>query len=443
MNIEDIYRVFLKGKEITTDSRACAAGSVFVSLRGQTFNGNAFARKALEGGCSCAIIDDASYAVKGDKRYILVDDSLRTLQQLAYIHRERLGTPVIAITGSNGKTSTKELTSAVLSRKYNVLYTEGNLNNHIGVPKTLLRLTEKDDIAVIEMGANHCGEIKTLAEIAAPNHAVITNVGRAHLEGFGSFAGVKRTKGELYDYIKNRRGDGFIFINRDDKDLRAMADERKLRNRVYYGASEDKANSVSGIVTGCSPFLNFKWHTSHNGLFDNTFHEVSTHVIGSYNIYNMLAAAAVGHFFNVSDDDISAALANYTPRNNRSQMIRTEHNRLIVDAYNANPTSMAAAIGDFSRMDYGNKMLIIGEMAELGEASEDEHRKLVDLLQGNGFKDVWLVGDAFKCFAGGDYPFFDDVEAVKEAITAHQPQGKTIFIKGSHSTRLYELPALL
>ena len=443
MSIDDIYRIFLIQKHITTDSRDCRAGSIFLSLKGKTFNGNAFAGKALQGGCTYAIIDEASYAVKGDKRYILVDDCLSTLQQLAHLHRQTLGTTVLAITGSNGKTTTKELVAAVLSTKYRVLYTEGNLNNHIGVPKTLLRMTEKDDIAVIEMGANHPGEIKTLADIAAPNHALITNVGRAHLEGFGTFAGVKRTKGELYDYIKANRSDGFIFINGDDSDLKAMADERQLPNRVYYGAQDDKANSVAGNVIGCSPFLNFKWRSSKDGALDIPFHEVSTHVIGSYNIYNMLAAAAVGHFFNVSDDDITAALANYTPRNNRSQMIETQHNRLIVDAYNANPTSMAAAIDDFSKMDYGNKMLIIGEMAELGEASEDEHRKLVDLLQGNGFSDVWLVGDAFKPFAGDDYPFFDNVEAVKEAITACQPQGKTILIKGSHSTRLYELPALL
>ena len=467
MTITDIYQLFLKHGRITTDSRDCTAGSIFLALKGKSFNGNAFAAQALQQGCSYAIIDEPSRATEGDNRYIAVDDCLTTLQRLANLHRQTLGTTVVAITGTNGKTTTKELVAAVLSTKYNVLYTEGNLNNHIGVPKTLLRLTEKHNIAVIEMGANHPGEIKALAEIAAPNHALITNVGRAHLEGFGSFEGVKRTKSELYDYIKASRSDGFIFLNSGDKDLNAMADERNLPNRIYYGTASNGKNSVSGIVTACSPFLNFKWQASHNGFFDNTLHEVSTHVIGSYNIYNMLAAAAVGHFFGVDDKDISAALANYVPQNNRSQMTVTKSNTLIIDAYNANPTSMAAAIDNFRDVKAADKMVILGEMGELGAVSADEHRKIIERLRHSGFTDIWLVGDKFKAFANSvstagidetaekdgltaadttarsTFRFFDNVEDVKSAIETCMPHSKWILIKGSHSTRLYELPALL
>lgn len=467
MTITDIYQLFLKHGRITTDSRDCTAGSIFLALKGKSFNGNAFAAQALQQGCSYAIIDEPSCATEGDNRYIAVDDCLTTLQRLANLHRQTLGTTVVAITGTNGKTTTKELVAAVLSTKYNVLYTEGNLNNHIGVPKTLLRLTEKHNIAVIEMGANHPGEIKALAEIAAPNHALITNVGRAHLEGFGSFEGVKRTKGELYDYIKASRSDGFIFLNSGDKDLNAMADERNLPNRIYYGTASNGKNSVTGSVTACSPFLNFKWQASHDGAFYNTFHEVSTHVIGSYNIYNMLAAAAVGHFFGVDDKDISAALANYVPQNNRSQMTVTKSNTLIIDAYNANPTSMAAAIDNFRDVKAADKMVILGEMGELGAVSADEHRKIIERLRRSGFTDIWLVGDKFKAFANNisttdagetaekdrltaadttarsAFRFFDNVEDVKSAIETCMPQSKWILIKGSHSTRLYELPALL
>lgn len=496
MTITDIYQLFLKHGRITTDSRDCTAGSIFLALKGKSFNGNAFAAQALQQGCSYAIIDEPSRATEGDNRYIAVDDCLATLQRLANLHRQTLGTTVVAITGTNGKTTTKELVAAVLSTKYNVLYTEGNLNNHIGVPKTLLRLTEKHNIAVIEMGANHPGEIKALAEIAAPNHALITNVGRAHLEGFGSFEGVKRTKGELYDYIKASRSDGSIFLNSGDKDLNAMADERNLPNRIYYGTASNGKNSVTGSVTACSPFLNFKWQASHNGAYaqpyhscDNAFHEVSTHVIGSYNIYNMLAAAAVGHFFGVDDKDISAALANYVPQNNRSQMTVTKSNTLIIDAYNANPTSMAAAIDNFRDVKAADKMVILGEMGELGAVSADEHRKIIERLRHSGFTDIWLVGDKFKTFAnnisttdagetagkdgksktsangvstagidetaGKDrltaadatarsaFRFFDNVEDVKSAIETCMPKSKWILIKGSHSTRLYELPALL
>lgn len=456
MTIDDIYRIFRIHKHITTDSRDCPPGSIFLALKGKSFNGNSFANKALQQGCSYAIIDETNYAIHGDNRYILVHNCLDTLQQLAHLHRQTLGTTVLAITGTNGKTTTKELVAAVLSTKYNVLYTQGNLNNHIGVPKTLLRLTDKHDIAVIEMGANHPGEIKTLANIAAPNHALITNVGRAHLEGFGSFQGVKRTKGELYDYIKANRSDGFIFLNADDKLLIHMADHRALTNRVYYGTASNHINTVTATVTSSSPFLNFKWHAPLNASPDNAFHQVNSHLFGSYNIYNFLAAAAVGIFFNIHHNLISDALANYVPQNNRSQFTPTKYNTLIIDAYNANPSSMAAAILNFSLINHPNKMLILGDMAELGSAANVEHQKILRSLLHSNIPDIWLVGNLFKQAAlainnqhmahttpthATNTPFrlFDNIDDVKYTIASNMPRNKYILLKGSHSTRLFEL----
>ena len=456
MTISDIYQLFLKHKTITTDSRHCPAGSIFLALKGKSFNGNAFANSALQQGCSYAIIDEPTANIAADNRYIAVDDCLTTLQRLAHLHRQTLGTPVLAITGSNGKTTTKELVADVLSTKYNVLYTEGNLNNLIGVPKTLLRLTDKHDIAVIEMGANHPGEIKTLANIAAPNHALITNVGRAHLQGFGSFQGVKRTKGELYDYIKANRPNGFIFLNADDNLLINMADNRNLHNRVCYATSDNKTNSVTGIVTSSSPLLNFKWHASHNGSSHNPFHHVNSHVFGSYNLYNFLAAAAVGLFFNIPDNDISTALANYVPHNNRSQFTVTNSNSLIIDAYNANPSSMAAAILNFSLLDAPDKMVILADMDELGNFALDEHQKIIRSLLNSNISHIWLVGKLFKQAALNltnqlltlpktslnsfpDTRLFDNIDNVKHFISSNPPHNKFILLKGSHSSRLFEL----
>lgn len=425
--LHSLYEVFVRHPVVTTDSRNCPPGSMFVALKGATFNGNAFAANALEQGCSCAVVDEADYARAGDSRYILVDDCLSTLQDLARHHRRTLGTRVIGITGTNGKTTTKELIATVLGKRYNVLYTQGNLNNHIGVPQTLLRLNRGHDIAVVEMGANHPGEIRQLVDIAQPDYGLITNVGRAHLEGFGSFEGVKNTKGELYDYLA--ANGGTAFINTCDADLTAMAADRGLSGCISY---------VGGEVTSCTPFLNFSWQSrepDHERRYD-----VHTHMIGSYNLPNMLAAATVGCHFGVAGKDISAALADYIPSNNRSQMMVTEHNRLIVDAYNANPTSMAAALTNFRDMQADGKMLILGEMGELGAAGRQEHIKITDLIAACGFDDVWLVG---KSWPAGSYTLFSDINELRRAIAANRPQGKCILIKGSHSTRLYELPPLL
>lgn len=432
MDISGLYKIFLEHPTVTTDSRECPEGSIFFALKGASFNGNAFAGKALEQGCAYAVVDEKEVAETGDSRYIVVDDSLSALQQLASYHRRKLGTRIVGVTGTNGKTTTKELLAAVLGEKYNVLYTEGNFNNHIGVPKTLLRLKPEHEMAVIEMGANHPGEIKTLVNIVEPDYGLITNVGKAHLAGFGSFEGVIRTKGELYDYLRDHGGK--VFINSGDPILSEIAGSLV---RIKYGISDVADAEVNGEVTVCDPYLNFRWRHE-----DGPWHNVSTHIIGSYNIMNMLAAACVGLYFKVKPEQVDHALATYVPKNNRSELEVTAHNSLIIDAYNANPTSMNAALTNFRDMKADNKMAILGDMGELGAVSNEEHQKVVDFLKDSGLDEVWLVG---KEFGKTVCPFrkFNDVEEVKQAIAAHRPEGRCILIKGSNSMHLYQLPKLL
>lgn len=427
-----LYTLFQQHPVITTDSRDCPEGSIFFALKGESFDGNKYAASALDKGCAYAVIDEPEYAA--DDRYIVVDDVLTALQQLANEHRRALGTRIIGVTGTNGKTTTKELIATVLQQKYNVLYTQGNFNNHIGVPKTLLRLTKEHEIAVIEMGANHPGEIKTLVDIVEPDCGIITNVGKAHLEGFGSFEGVIKTKGELYDKLR-ATADSHIFIDADNEHLAKIASGLK---QVKYGVESDATDlSVKGAVIDCAPFLHFSWNGKDAGQ-----HEVQTHLIGAYNIYNMLAAATIGLYFGVTPEQVDDALANYIPSNNRSQLTVTESNKLIVDTYNANPTSMAAALKNFTLMSVSPKMAILGDMRELGDVSAEEHQKVVDYLQANGISDVWLVGSEFgktNC----PYRKFADVAAVKEEIAQHPLRDKYILIKGSNGIRLFELPEVL
>lgn len=433
MDLSRLYDIFIQHPTITTDSRNCPSGSIFFALKGASFDGNRFAAKALEQGCAYAVIDDQTFFDAADGRFILVDDCLKALQDLAHEHRKRLGTKVVGITGTNGKTTTKELMAAVLSKKYKVLFTEGNFNNHIGVPKTLLRLNAGHDIAVIEMGANHPGEIATLAAIADPDYGIITNVGKAHLEGFGSFEGVIRTKGELYDHLR-RKTNGTVFVQSRNKYLNAMTDGL---NVVRYGTADEPQSMVVGKVLGVSPLLHFSWRT-------DTVPEqpVQTHLIGGYNIDNLLAAVCIGRYFDVSPSDINDALETYVPSNNRSQYEVTAHNKLIIDTYNANPTSMEAALQNFKEMAAEHKMVILGEMRELGLATVEEHQRIAAFLQQAGFEKVWLVGEAFASVEG-DFRKFADVEAVKATLAAEQPQGFHILIKGSNGTHLYELPPLL
>lgn len=427
MEIAELYKCFMECGKVTTDSRNCPEGSMFIALKGETFNGNAFAAQALKQGCRYAVIDESEYAGEGT---ILVDNCLQALQQLANYHRRQLKTPVIGITGTNGKTTTKELISTVLSRKFNTLYTEGNFNNHVGVPLTLLRLTKEHEMAVVEMGANHPGEIKTLVHIAEPDYGIITNVGKAHLQGFGSFEGVIRTKGELYDFLR-AKGGATIFIQNENPYLNGIAEGLTC---VRYG--QTAGLYVSGELISCSPFLSFRWTA------EGVSHEVNTHLIGSYNLDNMLAAAAIGRYFGVSDDDISSALASYLPHNNRSQLKETADNKLIVDAYNANPTSMMAALKNFRQIEAPHKMVILGDMKELGEASREEHQKVVDYLKECGFDRVVLVGPEFAA-ATHSYQTFQHVDEVLADIRIHKPQGYYILIKGSNSMKLSQLPEYL
>lgn len=413
-------------------------------MKGESFDGNKFAASAIEKGCAFAVIDEPEY--QADERFILVDDCLQTFKDLAREHRRQFDIPVIGITGTNGKTTTKELIAAVLSQKYNVLYTQGNFNNDVGVPKTLFRLSKEHEIAVIEMGASHPGDIKTLAETAEPTCGLITNVGKAHLLGFGSFEGVIKTKCELYDFLRSRQ-DSLIFINADNEYLMdQIADDEEIWLTPYSTDPENQYSCISGEIISCDPFLKFRWREPLMTLEEEgrstKWHKVQTQLVGSYNIDNLLAAIAVGINFGVDRKKICAALEDYAPSNNRSQMTVTAKNRLVVDAYNANPSSMQAALENFKLMQAEHKMAILGDMRELGEASAEEHQHIVDYLKSMGLEEVWLVGDEFaktEC----DYRKFKDVEEVKCAIAEQSPEGKCILIKGSNGNKLFQLPELL
>ena len=440
MDIKELYKLYQQHPCITTDSRNCPEGSIFLALKGASFNGNQFALQALQQGCAYAIVDEKEYQT--DERILLVDDCLQTYKDLAREHRRQFDIPVVGITGTNGKTTTKELIRAVLSECYNVMATEGNFNNDVGVPKTLFRLNEEHDIAVVEMGASHPGDIKTLVETAEPTCGLITNVGRAHLQGFGSFEGVCKTKGELYDFFREHECP--VFVNRDNEHLMKMTDG--LADIYYYGQSDNADILIHGEVVSCAPFLKFRWREQDTDAnYQSEWMEVQTHLIGAYNLDNMLAAITVGYVNNVPFEQINHALENYIPTNNRSQLTETQTNHLIVDAYNANPTSMKAAIDNFRLMEVSPKMAILGMMGELGDVSQEEHQKIIDMLATAGFDKVWLVGEAYKnCqLSIINCQLFNDVEEVKAAIAQEQPQHYYILIKGSNSVKLYQLPELL
>lgn len=434
MDIETLYRAFLACSCVSTDSRHTPPGSLFIALRGANFDGNAYAAAALRQGSRMAVIDNPDYLPTDDtrSRYLLTDNCLRTLQELARHHRRQLHTPIVAITGTNGKTTTKELTAAVLSRHLRTLYTEGNLNNHIGVPLTLLRLRPEHQVAVVEMGASHPGDIRELVEIAEPDCGLITNIGRAHLQGFGSLEGVARTKGELYDYLRDSRKETLLFVHADSDRLMQMSAGQR---RLTYGTQGDICGEA---IAGDSPALSLRYRLHP----DDEWQRIETRLIGDYNLPNALAAIAVGTHFGVDTHDIHAALADYTPTNGRSQLTRTDRNTLVVDAYNANPTSMRAAIDNFARLQAAHKMLILGDMRELGADSADEHRAIVQLLQGHGLADVVLVGPEFAA-TQPPYPTYPDVDALSDALTTSPPTGKTILIKGSNGIHLQKIVPLL
>lgn len=431
MQLGFLYSLFLECTCVTTDTRNCPEESMFIALRGANFNGNAFAKQALEKGCRYAIIDDPQYLEPNNPKIKLVEDCLKALQDLARFHRHMLLTPVLAITGTNGKTTTKELIAAVLKKKYNILYTEGNLNNHIGVPLTLLRLRPEHNFAIIEMGASHPGDIKELVEIAMPECGVITNIGTAHIEGFGSLEGVRRTKCELYDFL--RATNGLAFVNAED-DFLIEKSEGILR--VRYGTTPGLF--VSGTAEPTSLLLKVHWRS---GDIES---DVQTNLVGSYNLNNVLAAIAFGLGFKVPAGDINKALSEYIPTNSRSQLKRTGSNILIVDAYNANPTSMMAALENFTNFPCDNKMIILGDMRELGTVSQDEHHKILEYINAHNYERVILVGEEFtKAAQDSDYETYPNAETLRHVLSEDKPQGFTILIKASNSIRLAPIADIL
>ena len=436
--MEKLYKAFLECNGVCTDSRACQAGNLFVCLKGENFDGNDYAEKAVELGAKYVLTSRKDLT---ESPYIYVEDTLAALQQLAAHHRQVLGTPIVGITGTNGKTTTKELVSAVLAKKYNVLYTLGNFNNHIGVPLTLLRLTKQHNMAVIEMGANHPGEIAFLANIVMPDAGLITNVGKAHLAGFGSFEGVKKTKAELYGNLKSRGKT--VFIDADSPYLSNMwndIEELGIRNEELGMRNEEYGSNptlpVNGKVISCTPFVNISLN------IDGQNYTVNSQLIGSYNVSNMLSAACVGHYFGVPAHLIAEALSQYTPQNNRSQLTKTARNTLIIDAYNANPTSMEAALRNFALIETDGKAVILGDMFELGDDSAAEHQKVVQQLAQLGITEAYLLGENFSKTQGVGTRFAS-TPAFKEWLAENPLSGKTLLIKGSNSMKLTTLVEML
>ena len=435
MEINELYDIFRKCGKVTTDSRKVAGGELFFALKGENFDGNLYAAKALEAGAAYAVVDADSQAVSfsgdyidasGCSRIIPVPSTLAALQALARHHRENVRSPrlpVIGITGTNGKTTTKELIRTVLAAKFNVKATEGNLNNDIGVPLTLLSIGSETEIAVVEMGASHPDDIEKLVKVSEPDYGIITNVGKAHLLGFGSFDGVKKAKGALYDYVAAH--DGEVFVNADDADLVSMAESRSGIVLIPYGIENDEVEILP--VTPEEPFLRL-------GFADGRI--LKTALVGSYNAANVLAALCIGRHFGVDEDAAFAAISSYTPSNSRSQMVRTANNTLIVDAYNANPSSMRAALDNFSRIEAPDKTALLGDMRELGENSVNEHIDILRLALSLGLSDLCLVGDEFsKAMKSVDCPptvrWYPDSSMLAAALHNAPLTGHVILIKGS------------
>lgn len=428
---EALYEKFCEAEfRLTTDTRKLESGAIFFALRGANFNANAFAAQALAGGCSLAVIDDPAYEVPG--KTALVADVLSSLQDLAAWHRARFAVPVLAITGSNAKTTHKELIHAVVSKKYRTLATEGNLNNHIGVPLTLLRLRPTHEFAIIEMGANHQGEIAALSRIADPDYGLITNIGSAHLEGFGGIEGVKAGKSELYKYIRAKGGK--CFINGDDPVLCDLAHDN---DKITYGSK--KLYDVIGKDLTNSATVSFSYTTRYGEKDWSKQPVIHTQMTGGYNYINCLAAVCVGTYFKVDPQAIHTALETYVPAMNRSQIHHTAKNKLLLDAYNANPSSMRVAIDHFHRLGAEHKLLLLGDMFELGEYSTAEHRQVVDHLQALGIRNAILVGTEFSKVAGGLYPSFATTAGCMDYLRQQAFEGHTVLIKGSRGMKMETL----
>jgi UDP-N-acetylmuramoyl-tripeptide--D-alanyl-D-alanine ligase len=420
MTTEQLYEIYKKNHSVQTDTRKLQPGDIFFALKGDNFNGNSFAKKALDSGASYAVIDEKEFEIPG--KTILVDDVLTTLQQLAKYHRQQFSIPVLAVTGSNGKTTTKELIHVVLSSTFKTYTTEGNLNNHIGVPLTLLKVKQDAEIIVVEMGANHPGEIASYCSWALPTHGIITNCGKAHLEGFGSSEGVRKGKGELYDHLRNNNGTAFVM--RDYDYLREMS--KGIPVVIWYGTAE---SDIEGRAKSSEPFLDILLTKGLNTSL------LKTQLVGEYNLSNVLAAVAAGKYFQVPEDKIKNAIENYTPSNSRSQLIKKGNNTIILDAYNANPSSMKMAIENFSRLGTTEKVLMLGAMAELGEESLTEHKILVDQISLAKWKAVVLVGGDFRKIDHSFIQFENSVQA-KEWLHQQHFENVHLLIKGSRSMQM-------
>ncbi|MFB2121103.1 UDP-N-acetylmuramoyl-tripeptide--D-alanyl-D-alanine ligase [Parapedobacter sp. 2B3] len=430
MEAESLYPYYTKHPAISTDTRNILPDSLFFALRGERFNGNRFAAQALEEGASYAVVDEPQ--ANDDERYLYVADVLSALQELARYHRTRLQIPVIGITGTNGKTTTKELINAVLSQQFRTYATKGNLNNHIGVPLTILSITAQTEIAIIEMGANHVGEIALLCGIAQPTHGLITNVGRAHLEGFGSFEGVKKAKGELYDYLASHGGT--LFLQNDNSILREMVSSRTVNQLVSYGFSPE--NNVSGELASANPLLDVQWTTRGSG----GFHAIHTQLTGAYNTENILAAVCIGWHFGVPSEKIGRGISEYAPTNNRSQLTKTEHNTLICDYYNANASSMAAALENLRTLQADQKAIVLGDMFEMGNDTYEEHRNVVEAARSVQAARTLFVGKAFyehRGHAGAE--FYETTEAAKNALIQHPIQNALVLLKASRGMAFEKL----
>lgn len=434
MNSASLYQYFKKHSHISTDTRNIIPGSIFFALKGTNFNGNTFADEALNAGAAYAVIDEEVF--KKDERYILVQDVLIALQDLAKHHRAQLSIPIVAITGTNGKTTTKELLSAVLKEKFNTYATKGNLNNHIGVPLSVLEINDQTEIAIIEMGANHPYEVALLCTIAQPTHGLITNVGKAHLEGFGGFEGVKKSKAELYDFLAQH--DGALFLQGDNPDLLEMMGQKTFKKVITYGFFEE--NDIYGRVLKQDPYLAISWTNN------NINHEAQTQIVGSYNLENILAAICVGSYFGVSPDSINKGLENYKPHNNRSQILRTGKNILICDYYNANASSMAAAIENFNSLkDYSKKVIILGDMFELGEETSREHKNILGKAMFATSDACIFVGKAFyehqRSIEG--VHFFETTEQAAAFLKEKPFQDSLILLKASRGMAFEKIVEVL
>jgi len=420
--MERLYQIYKQHPRICTDTRNIIPNSIFFCLKGENFDGNNFALQALEAGAAHVVTERQD--LSKNERCTVVDNSLKTLQLLAQHHRRQLNIPVIGITGTNGKTTTKELVAAVLSRKYKTCFTQGNLNNHIGVPLTLLSITPEHEIAIVEMGANHPGEIADLCQLSMPNHGLITNIGTAHIEGFLSKENIITTKKALYRSVMERHG--VLFVNIDDEILTHDLNYQPL---VTYASQ--KAADITGRIAKNDGLISIE-------LFGRT---INTQLTGAYNLYNMLAAATVGHYFKVSEDDICTALADYQPANHRSQVEHRGSNTIIADYYNANPTSMTAALNNLIGIDHPHKVAVIGDMRELGSVSHEEHARIIKLCRDNRIE-TYFVGSEFGKQLTGDPHSFADVEEANSHFTAHPLNNALILVKGSHSIHLDKLNLL-